>query len=136
MAYDDSKCSRSHYYYIYVYVRHNFLSDGHGYFLYLRCTVYYLRWWLCLCMTSSFTLFYPLYASFSSCTFSFFRRSSILYKTASWQPMPARELIWFFGVRILLIIIFLNSIVICERMLQIDVLQYWFMMNALRFRDT
>ena len=43
---------------------------------------------------------------------------------------------WFFGVRILLIRIFLNSRVICDRMLQIDVLQYWFMLNALRFTDT
>ena len=38
--------------------------------------------------------------------------------------------------RILLIRIFLNSRVICERILQIDVLQYWFMLNALRVTDT
>ena len=37
--------------------------------------------------------------------------------------------------RILLIRIFLNSRVICERMLQIDVLQYRFMLNALIVTD-
>ena len=46
---------------------------------------------------------------------------------------PINGIIWY---RILLIRIFLNSRVICERILQIDVLQYWFMLNALIVTDT
>ena len=45
---------------------------------------------------------------------------------------PIHVILWY---RILLLITFLNSRFICERMLQIDVLQYWFMLNALRVTD-
>ena len=45
---------------------------------------------------------------------------------------PIHVILWDI---ILLIRIFLNSRVICERMLQIDVLQYWFMLNAVRVTD-
>ena len=57
MAYNESMCSRHHYYYINSDVRHHFLSNGHGYFLYLCSSVSYPCGWLCLCTTYSFPIF-------------------------------------------------------------------------------
>ena len=56
------------------------------------------------------------------------------YRQASWLHFSLIPMI-IWGKN-LTIRIFLNSRVICDRMLHIDVLQYWFMMNALIFTDT
>ena len=42
MAYDDSTHSRRHYHYINLDVRPHFITDVHGYFLYLCCAVLFL----------------------------------------------------------------------------------------------
>ena len=60
MAYDESMYSCCHYYFINYYIHLHFVSGGHGYFLYLRCTIYYYCRWIFLLTPYSFPLVYPL----------------------------------------------------------------------------